>query len=198
MRASRDEYARIREHQRASRELNGWITGARALALLIGAADSSLLSEIRSGSTPEQIADRTGLDGPSVVDLCQALEAHGIASRDGDRYQLTPDYVLLDSPAAPVPLQQALHQAKILIRSLQAPGPSEAAYTSLPAEDVLAMAEAAGISALSAAPHVSPVAIGQVMPEVGALWQAGARHLEVGCGLGNALLGIGQTQTTSE
>jgi SAM-dependent methyltransferase len=27
------------------------------------------------------------------------------------------------------------------------------------------------------------------MPEVGVVWQAGARHLEVGCGIGNSLLG---------
>jgi len=31
--------------------------------------------------------------------------------------------------------------------------------------------------------------IAKVMPEVEAVWQAGARHLEVGCGVGNALLG---------
>jgi cyclopropane fatty-acyl-phospholipid synthase-like methyltransferase len=53
----------------------------------------------------------------------------------------------------------------------------------------LAMAEGAGISALSSAPHVSAEATGQMLPEVEALWKAGARHLEVGCGVGNALLG---------
>ena len=80
-----------------------------------------------------------------------------------------------------------------MIGELERVSTSETAYTAMPPEDMLAMAEGAGISVLSAAPRVSPTVIGQAMPEVEALWLAGAHHLEVGCGVGNSLLGIVMT-----
>jgi SAM-dependent methyltransferase len=77
----------------------------------------------------------------------------------------------------------------VMIRRPQTIAVSDLTYTTTPPEDVLAMAEGAGISALSSSAHVGQETSAKVMPEVEALWQAGARHLEVGCGVGNALFG---------
>jgi cyclopropane fatty-acyl-phospholipid synthase-like methyltransferase len=189
VKSSPKEFAHLRAYIRASRELNGWISGARVFSLLSGAVESGVLDALRTKSTPEQIAAATSVDKESVVDLCLALEAHGVVQRNGDGYQLTPDYALLASPTAAVPLTHVIRHATSMIHALQTTAPSDTAYTTLQSEDVLAMAEGAGISALSSAPHVSAEATGQMLPEVEALWKAGARHLEVGCGVGNALLG---------
>jgi len=124
------------------------------------------------------------------MDICLALEAHGAILRDGESYQLAPDFAQLASPTAAVPLASVIRQAMVMMRTLQTIATPGASYTTLPVEDILAMAEGAGISAMSSAPHVSAKATGMAMPEVEAIWQPGAHHLEVGCGVGNSLLGI--------
>jgi protein-L-isoaspartate O-methyltransferase len=177
----------------ASRDLISWIDGARAFALLSGAVDSGILNALHEKSTPERIASTTNVDLQRVVDLCLALEAHGVVVQEREYYQLTPDFARLASPTAAVPLTTVIRQAMVMIHALQTMSPSGPGYTAMPSEDILAMAEGAGISALSSSPHVSSGATGQMIPEVEALWQVGAHHLEVGCGIGNALLGTAAT-----
>jgi SAM-dependent methyltransferase len=189
MSVSVEEIQQLLAYMRASRELAGWITGAKVFALLSGAVDSGLMDALRTQSTVQQIADVTGMDTKSIVDLCAALEVHGVVQRNGECYQLTPDFALLASPTAAIPLSSVIRYATVIVRALQTMAPSDVTYTATSAEDILAMAEGSGISALSSSPHVSQATIAIFMPEVVALWQAGARHLEVGCGVGNALFG---------
>ena len=189
MRASPQEFTQLRAYIRASRELTSWITGAKVLALLSGAADSGVLDALRTKSTAQQIADVTSIDKESIAALCLALEVHGVVQRDGESYALTPDFALLSSLTAAIPLSNVIRYAMVMIRSLQTFTSSDVTHTTTPAEDVLAMAEGSGISALSSSPHVSLETMAQAMPEVDALWRAGARHLEVGCGVGNSLFG---------
>jgi hypothetical protein len=132
-----------------------------------------------------------------VVDLCLALETHGVAVREGDYYELAPDFVLLASPNAAVPLTSVIRQAGVMVKALQITANPDASYTSLPSEGVLVMAEGAGISALSSSPHVALGTTCQLILEVDALWQAVANHLEVGCGVGNALVGIAFRRSVS-
>ncbi len=190
MGASLGEIGQLRAYIGASQELNNWINGARVFALLSGALDVGLLSALNSRSTLDQITADTGINRQLVLDLCLALEAHGLVERNGDGYQLAPNYALLAAPDAAIPLPNVIRQAQVMIRTLQSVASSEGSYTRLDSQEVLAMAEGAGISALSCAPRVSPTSIGRCMPEVESLWQAGAHHLEVGCGVGNSLLGI--------
>lgn len=189
MAAPLKEFTDLRAYIGASRELSGWIRGARVFALLYGALESGVLDALHRGQTPEQIAAATDVDLAAVVDLCLALEAHDIVRRDGDFFQLAPEYALLASPTAAVPLPSLIRQGMVMVRTLQTIPASDGSYTALPAEDVLAMAEGAGISALSSSPRVGQTTICQAMPEVEARWRAGARHLEVGCGVGNSLFG---------
>jgi SAM-dependent methyltransferase len=189
MGATADEMLRLREYLRAGRELNAWITGAKAFALLSGAVNSGVIDSLRYKSTAQEIAEATGVHRDRVVDLCVALELHGIVRRDGDRYELTPRYALLAAPSAAIPLPTVLRYATVMTRALEASSPSDVAYTATASEDILALAEGSGISALSSSPHVGQETSVKVMPEVEALWRAGARHLEVGCGVGNSLLG---------
>jgi SAM-dependent methyltransferase len=189
VRASSQEYAQLLVYTHASQKLNNWINGARVLALLSGADNCGILDTLQTKCTPERIAASTNMDLQSISDLCLALEAHGIVQQDEEGYQLAPDYALLASPGAAIPLTNLIRQAGVM-RTLQAVVPAGVTYITLPPEDILAMAGGAGISALSSSPHVSQEATGQMLPEVETLWQAGAHHLEVGCGVGNALFGI--------
>ncbi len=189
MSASVDEMQQLAAYLRASRELADWITGAKVLALLSGALDSGVLDALRSKTTAQQIADVTGMDTEGIAALCAALEVHGVVQRDGGTYELTPDYALLTSPTAAIPLSSVIRYAMVMVRALQATAPPGVAYTATSAEDILAMAEGSGISALSSSPHVGQETSAKLMPEVEALWEAGARHLEVGCGVGNSLFG---------
>jgi len=193
MSATSKEFLQLREYIHASRELTGWITGAKVLALLSGAIDSGVIDALRTKRSAQQISDITNIDKQIIVDLCLALEFHGIVQKDGEYYQLTPDFALLSSPTAAIPLSNVVHHAGVMIRTLQTVAPSDVSYTTTSAEDILAMAEGAGISALSSSPHVGQESIALLMPEVEALWQGGAHHLEVGCGVGNALFGTVST-----
>jgi SAM-dependent methyltransferase len=43
---------------------------------------------------------------------------------------------------------------------------------------------------VSSSPHVTAASIGSTLPDVETRWKEGSHHLEVGCGVGNALLSI--------
>src|SRR5512139_2761187 len=123
------EIKQLRGNIAAGRSLNSWITGARALALLSGAADSGILNILREPRKPAQVAAAIGIDRQVVGDLCLALEAHGIVQRDGEAYHLTPDFMLLTSPEAARPLASVLRQARVMIGALQDIARSETSYT---------------------------------------------------------------------
>ena len=129
MNASLEEYQQLRAYIGSSTELTSWIAGAKALALLSGAIDSGVINAIRTRSTAQQIADATSMDKQSVDDLCLALEVHGVVQRDGDFYELAPDYVLLSSPTAAIPLQSAIRYAMVMIRALQTGTPADVTRT---------------------------------------------------------------------
>jgi cyclopropane fatty-acyl-phospholipid synthase-like methyltransferase len=190
---STKEFLRVGEFLRAGRELSGWIMGARALAVLISALESGVLEALRIPSTQDELASGTELDSPDVDDLCAALEALGVAERRGDVWQLTSNYALLASPDAAVPLSSLIRYARFIVATLEGNGSTDQTYTALPPEDVLAVADVSGISALSPSPHVSPESTRHTIPEIGARWSSGAHHLEAGCGVGNALLGTALT-----
>jgi protein-L-isoaspartate O-methyltransferase len=183
------EYLDLREYIFASRELTSWITGAKVFALFSGALDSGILEALRTKISVQQIADETKIDLQIIVDICLALKVHGVVQQDGECYELTPDFALLSSPTAAIPLQNLIHHTRVMLRSLQSVPSSDVNYNTTAGEDILAMAKGSGVSALSSSPHVGQETIAQLMPEVETIWQAGAHHLEVGCGIGNALFG---------
>ena len=191
--ASTKEFLELGAYLRASSELRGWIDGTQAFALMSTAVDSGLLRALSRPSTVEQIAAAIDLSPSLASDLCDALAAHGVVVHNNDTYQLAPDYARLAAPEAVVPLDSLIRQTRVMVRTLEDVTSSSDPYTTLPTEDVLAMAEAAGISSLSTSPHVAQESTVRLIPELGGLWHAGAHHLEAGCGVGNSLLGIAVT-----
>ena len=181
---------RLQAHGAASQKLNQWIEGAHALALVQAALSSGLLDAARTPGTPAQLATATGLDPARVADLCLALDAHGVLDREGDAYQLSPDFAALADPDAPQALTAIVGRAPVVARLLAHAADHKEAYATLPPDDLLAMARGAAArpgAALALAASSSAVA---ALPEVIAVREAGGRHLELGCGVGGSALNL--------
>jgi ubiquinone/menaquinone biosynthesis C-methylase UbiE len=190
MKSSPRGIAHVLAYIRASRTVIDWIRGARSFALISGALESGILALLASEVTADQIAEATGGSAERLTDLLAALVAHGIVQRAGSCFRLASDYAFLASPSAAIPLSSLVRYATLMNHAVETLGAGGEAYTELASTDVFSVAEGSGISALSAAGRVTAESIGATLPEVRARWIAGAHHLEVGCGVGNALLGI--------
>ncbi len=175
----------------AGRTLDEWISGARALALLRGALSSGVLETARTPSTAARIAAVSGLDEDRVEAVCLALVAHGVFERDGGYYRLSPDFSVLASPEAVRSLPDVLAREEVLGRSLESAASPQVAYTALSSEDVLALAVGLGMRPTSPTTRAFwAAAVRNAVPEAHALWVEGGRHLELGCGVANALLSL--------
>ena len=181
--------AAMRTYAAASQALDGWISGAQAVALLRVALEAGVLDAARVPRSSEQIASATGLTPERAGDLCTALEAHGVLDRDEQSYRLSADFSVLLSADAPQSLRDMLNGVTVKTRALET-AVTGVAYTSMPSEDMLAMALGIGTSALSPLRSGIAFLFNRALPEVAEQWQAGGRHLEVGCGVGNNLLAI--------
>ena len=190
MSISFSELRQLQAHEAASQTLNAWIAGAEAVALLMGAVDSGIIDALRTGNNAHQLAAATGLDKKRIEDVLRALEAHGLVKQHDGLFRIAPNLELLTSGDAPHPLIDLLQVTKIRIRKLANIAETSDDYTALRADEVLSIAQGIVISALSFARRFMGVALGQTMPELKELWQAGARHLELGCGVGNNLFQI--------
>jgi SAM-dependent methyltransferase len=183
----------LQEHQaykRASQLVSEWAGGAQALGLLRAALASGIFDTARTPSTPTQIASATGMEESQVMDILDALDAHQMVERKGDFYQLTPDFALLISPNAFQPLQDTLDHALAMISVLEQMVSGDSDYWSLPSAYRLALAK--GVTGNPASPIVPPLiaSVISTVPELQALYEGGARHLELGCGVGGNLLGL--------
>jgi ubiquinone/menaquinone biosynthesis C-methylase UbiE len=184
------EIRQLQAHDAASQRLNSWIAGAEAIALLMGAVDSGIIDALRSGNTIQQIATDTGLDGERIEQVLRALEDHGLVIQRNGLFRITPDLTLLISADAAQPLIDMLRVTKVRIRKLANLAETGDYYTALGGDEVLSIAKGIVISALSFARRFMGAGLGQAMPELKKLWQAGAHHLELGCGVGNTLFQI--------
>ena len=181
----------FRRYQAAGRMFHEWASGARALALLRGALSSGVFDATRTPSTVGEISAATGVDEARVADLCLALEAHGVFEREGDSYLLSEQFGVLASPDALQSLPNLLTKERVLERALEGAASPGGPYTALSTEDVLAMAVGTGMRPSSPTTQAFwGSAVAGTMPELHGLWEGGARHLEIGCGAANALLGV--------
>ncbi|MGD0915413.1 MAG: class I SAM-dependent methyltransferase [Thermodesulfobacteriota bacterium] len=184
------EILQLQANDTASQTLNAWIAGAEVIALLMGAVDSGIIDALRTSNTAQQIAAATGLGKERIEDVLHALEVHGLVKRQDGLFQIAPNLELLTSADAAQPLIDVLRVTKVRIRKLENIAEAGDIYTKLSADGVLSIAQGIVISALSFARRFMGVGLGQAMPELKELWQAGAHHLESGCGVGNTLFQI--------
>jgi ubiquinone/menaquinone biosynthesis C-methylase UbiE len=184
------EILKFQANDNASQTLSGWIAGAEVIALLIGAVDSGIIDALRTANTSQQIAAATGLGKKRIEDVLHALKVHGLVKQQDELFWIAPNLELLTLADAALPLIDVLRATKVRIQKLENIKEAGDLYTTLSADCVLSIAQGIVISALSFARRFMGIGLGQAMPELKKLWQAGAHHLELGCGVGNTLFQI--------
>jgi len=173
----------------ASQALNGWIAGAQNFALLQAAMAAGVIDALRKPCTIPSLGASCGIDENRAESICLALAARGVCEREGDAYRLSSDFELLASGGGMQLLADTVGGAEVVVRTLQKVASPDLAYTELPSEDMLAMAYLASARAELPLSQAFFAFVSARMPEVQAIWSAGGRHLELGCGIGGTLLG---------
>jgi SAM-dependent methyltransferase len=171
----------------ARKVLTDWSGGAQALALLEAVHEAGWL---RFLSEPRELAalrDFTGLTAARLEDVLGALVAHGIVERDGDVVRSSPAFELLSADDAPVDLTDMLAYLTMLPRLVR-DAVSGAPGASLDEGDALTLAKAAAGRVTPVSQEVFRVLV-DALPEYKVLGDGG-RLLDVGCGVGWAMLDL--------
>jgi SAM-dependent methyltransferase len=163
---------------------------AEQAALLRGAIASGFLSRCIEPTTVESLAAASGLSLALVTDLCAALQGAGILEADGSGRWLNRFYAaLLRQGLGPhvVNLLDASTVRQRLLTEMFSPhGPEDFWQVSNEERRVLA----ASVTVEPSSPFaqwVMDLSVGSV-PAWHAAFDAGARYLELGCGVGSAML----------
>jgi ubiquinone/menaquinone biosynthesis C-methylase UbiE len=165
-----------------------WAAGAQALALLRGALATGLLAALGEPRSVEQISAATGRDAAWVSAVCRALEAHAIAVQTDAGWVLSAPCAELLKEDAPQPLGDFLAGVGARVRTLAAGDAAGGEYGGLESSTRVAIARGLGMSPLSPEGRAGFARMAASLPELAERWRRGADHLEVGCGVGNALL----------
>jgi SAM-dependent methyltransferase len=162
-----------------------------ALALVRGALQGGLLTLAREPFTPTQFAEIVQLDKAHVAAVCAALDAYGILARDGDSYRLEDSWMVLTRSDLPFPLDTMIDFAFARAYILHDMIAGSSNYWTTSPE--LRLAFAKGVSPDPMSPH-SPRLLQhryqESSTEIHELFSAGARYLELGCGVAGALLSL--------
>ncbi|MGX5772562.1 methyltransferase domain-containing protein [Microbacterium trichothecenolyticum] len=162
------------------------VTASALLQVIDRAERAGMLRELREGSDTTRIAAATGLPLDTVVALCGALVANGIAEPVADGFRLTPDWRAITGGGAFVSLADMIAQSRVIDAMLSG---RESAYASLSPEDRSTFAHA-----VSPNPY-SPELVERIRAEIAASpwWSGmteGGRHLELGCGVAGRMLTV--------
>jgi predicted O-methyltransferase YrrM len=163
-----------------------WAAGAQALALLAAVEEVGWSGLLAEGCDLATLEGRTGLPAPRLELVLDTLAGHGVVERDAGAVRLTPGFALLCGDDANCPLPDVLAYQALRIRLAREA--VTAAETALTAEDALVVAK-------GVAGRVTPLTqtmfghLMEALPEYTVLGEGG-RLLDVGCGVGWAMLNL--------
>ncbi len=168
------------------RKVAEWEAGAKALALLEGAARGGLLDALRSGATELELANSTGMEPTRVADICAALYANGVLDPIAGGWRVSDGFapLLMDDALHPLSGKAAKAMAEARTIAILAAGHDPRPR---PPEDVMAVAVGDSVN------PESPMRRGMVHiadPFVAGAFSQGRRHLEIGCGVGGNLFSV--------
>ena len=186
--ASPDEgiRTRMRAETEAARTVSEWEAGAKALALVDGAAHIGLFDALRTAVTEAELSALTGTESARVADVCIALHAHGVLEQAAGGWKVSEKF-------APLLEVDALRSLTSLTRKALAESRTISTLAAgrnpcpLPAEDVMAIAVGDSVN------PTSPMRRGMAHiadPFVAEAFSKGRYHLELGCGVGGNLLSV--------
>ncbi len=166
----------------------GLVASAEHAALLRAALESGLLARCSDPATVEELAAGLRRDPATIRDLCVALDAHGVLDRAGDTYQVSGEVEPLLDPGGTAYaldlLRYGAARRQLVERLVTEPGDF---WSSDP------QAQTALAAGVTLPPHtdLARELIGANFASVPGIRQAlesGGRYLELGCGVGGALL----------
>ncbi|GAB2811804.1 class I SAM-dependent methyltransferase [Actinoallomurus bryophytorum] len=167
--------------------VRGWARAAQALALLEAVHEAGWLGFLAEPRGLAVLRDFTGLTAGRLEDVLGALAAYDIVERDADVVRLAPAFALLSAGDAPVDLTDMLaHLAMLprLVRDAVADGPG----APLDEGDALVLAKATAGRVTPVSQEVFRILV-DALPEYQVLGEGG-RLLDVGCGVGWAMLDL--------
>jgi SAM-dependent methyltransferase len=159
---------------------------ASLLAVLEAAEGAGVLAGLRTRATVEELAVATSQDSHVLAAICHALDLYDVVDRDGDRYHLAPDWMLLTDEAAFSPLSVQLAHGEVTQRTLRHTL-GDSTYWTMSAEDRLVIARAVSPDPFSAGLVESFRTRAADEPDQAALI-AGGTQLELGCGVAGRIL----------
>lgn len=169
--------------------IENWAAGARALALLRAGLSSGILDAVQQARTLGELAAITGIETDQMADICAALDAHDVIDHIDGRYVLSPAFATLLAPDVFQTLSAIIEARMADVRALESATAPERAYTTLGAEDLLAVAEGVTLRPAAApARDLWHAFQAEGMPEVHTGLEAGGHWAEFGCGVGGGLL----------
>jgi SAM-dependent methyltransferase len=161
------------------------------LALLDTAVHTGVLAQARRAQTPAMLASTLHLDETRVTALCDALDAYGVLVREDDAFRLEEHWATLADPELPFPLAAAIDHAFAAMQVLQHALSAPDAFGALPGEVRAALAKGVTVDPTAAmSPQLFQMLLPAISAELDALFTAGARYLELGCGLAGGLLSM--------
>jgi len=167
-----------------------WTAAANALELISAVRRQGVLASLRSGATPEEIALQTNVDVEQARRICLALQALEIVESDGSTFRLAGGWRDVDSPDRPLALGDRLDYVSVLKVGVASAFDSAPGFEEVPVHESVALARSIWGAPQSPVALESWAGLDAAMPEVRAVWQAGARHAEFGCGAGRDLIRV--------
>lgn len=163
--------------------------GAERLGLVRGALQRGVLALAQAPHTPVELAAKLKLELERTVNLCRALDAHGVLVRTGEYYILAQSWAVLLGPEALTPLQEVLESVVARQLLLEQAAVGTATYWTLGTQERRTVASSVSVD--PAWPH-APALMASVFenstPDLHSLLANGGRYVELGCGLAGGLL----------
>jgi len=167
-----------------------WSTAGSALALLRTAHGAGFFARLAEPAAPEEVAGELGLDVTRTRRVCMALEALQILRREGSAYRLAEGWAEMNADDRPATLGDRLAILPLVQNAVARCLEPSVGFDAVPPEEAVTLANSVWGVPSSPAALESWAALDEAMPEVRAVWRAGCRHAEFGCGAGRDLLRI--------
>ncbi|HEY4459888.1 MAG TPA: methyltransferase domain-containing protein [Pseudonocardiaceae bacterium] len=176
---------RLQNALAARNTLKAWSEGAELIRLVRAAHDAGWLTHLRDKTAADALATERGLPIGQVANVLDVLTAAGVTERIDDAFRLTTSFDALVSGTTGADLAETLDAVDLLTEEV----PLAVTKTdgALSAAQALVVARDWGVGPTEDALHLYS-ALYAALPEYRARLEQGGRLLDVGCGIGAAVL----------
>jgi hypothetical protein len=178
-----DAVPRLQQAIGARATIRSWAVQARALALLEAVRRSGILTG-GDRFDPATAAKSLGIPDEQMRDVVAVLTAMDVLTADGAAVRLTPAFQALFEGQAGVSIDSALDEVRMEVRQS---GDALDPPAAVSGADALVLASDTGVAAAAGSRALYSMVYAAI-PEFVAPLSAGGTLLDVGCGVGGALL----------